>query len=103
MRKLLYKQQLYMIATIGDLLVMMGQNSRSEALFYYFRLEDQVPENQLLAADRQPCQLRLCAHGFAGVLQRNGTSKGRHKRVDAGIQCAMTPHGSCKVRGSVAC
>jgi transposase len=27
---------------------MMGQHSRSEALFYYFRLEDQVPENHLL-------------------------------------------------------
>ena len=27
---------------------MMGQHSRSEALFYYFRLEDQVPETHLL-------------------------------------------------------
>ena len=27
---------------------MMGQHSRSEALFYYFRVEDQVPENHLL-------------------------------------------------------
>jgi transposase len=27
---------------------MMGQHDRSEALFYYFRLEDQVPENHLL-------------------------------------------------------
>lgn len=27
---------------------MMGHHSRSEALFYYFRLEDQVPENHLL-------------------------------------------------------
>ncbi len=27
---------------------MMGQHSRSEALFYYFRLEDQVPEAHLL-------------------------------------------------------
>jgi len=27
---------------------MMGQHSRGEALFYYFRLEDQVPENHLL-------------------------------------------------------
>jgi hypothetical protein len=26
----------------------MGQHSRSEALFYYFRLEDQVPESHLL-------------------------------------------------------
>jgi transposase len=27
---------------------MMGQHTRSESLFYYFRLEDQVPENHLL-------------------------------------------------------
>jgi len=27
---------------------MMGQHDRSEALFYYFRLEDQVPENYLV-------------------------------------------------------
>jgi transposase len=33
---------------LGGALVMMGQHSRSEALFYYFRLEDQVPENHLL-------------------------------------------------------
>jgi transposase len=33
---------------VGGALVMMGQHSRSEALFYYFRLEDQVPETHLL-------------------------------------------------------
>ncbi len=27
---------------------MMGQHPRSESLFYYFRIEDQVPENHLL-------------------------------------------------------
>ena len=27
---------------------MMGEHDRSEALFYYFRLEDQVPESHLL-------------------------------------------------------
>jgi hypothetical protein len=27
---------------------MMGQHARSEALFYYFRLEDQIPESHLL-------------------------------------------------------
>jgi len=27
----------------GGLLIMMGQHDRSEALLYYFRLEDQVP------------------------------------------------------------
>ena len=32
------------ILIVGGLLIMMGQHDRSEALFYYFRLEDQVPE-----------------------------------------------------------
>jgi transposase len=36
------------ISIAGGLLIMMGQHARSEALFYYFRLEDQVPENHLL-------------------------------------------------------
>ena len=36
------------IAVLGGLLIMMGQHDRSEALFYYFRLEDQVPETHLL-------------------------------------------------------
>ena len=36
------------IRIFGGLLIMMGQHDRSEALFYYFRLEDQVPENHLL-------------------------------------------------------
>jgi transposase len=36
------------ILILGGLLIMMGRHSRSEALFYYFRLEDQVPENHLL-------------------------------------------------------
>src|SRR5512133_2417765 len=35
-------------ASFGGLLLMMGQKSRAESLFYYFRLEDQVPENHLL-------------------------------------------------------
>jgi len=32
----------------GALLIMMAQNTRSESLFYYFRIEDQVPEHHLL-------------------------------------------------------
>src|SRR5579864_7794353 len=36
------------IFILGGLLMMMGQHDRSEALFYYFRLEDQVPETHLL-------------------------------------------------------
>ena len=33
---------------LGGLLITMGQHDRSEALFHYFRLEDQVPETHLL-------------------------------------------------------
>src|SRR5215472_5973768 len=36
------------ISILGGLLTMMGHHAPSEALFYYFRLEDQVPENHLL-------------------------------------------------------
>jgi transposase len=39
---------LLFIAMLGGLLLMMGQHSRSESLFYYFRIEDQVPETHLL-------------------------------------------------------
>src|SRR5476649_1898259 len=39
---------LCLILIVGGLLIMMGQHDRSEALFYYFRLEDQVPEKHLL-------------------------------------------------------
>ena len=36
------------ITIFGGMLIMMGQHTRSAALFYYFRLEDQAPENHLL-------------------------------------------------------
>src|SRR5437764_7506256 len=39
---------LCLILIVGGLLIMMGHHFRGEALFYYFRLEDQVPENHLL-------------------------------------------------------
>ena len=36
------------ISIFGGLLIMMGHHARSEALFYYFRLDDQIAENHLL-------------------------------------------------------
>ena len=39
---------LCVIAILGGSWSMMGQHTRSESLFYYFRIEDQVPENHLL-------------------------------------------------------
>src|SRR3954454_12969029 len=39
---------LWWISMVGGLLIMMGHLYRGESLFYYFKLEDQVPENHLL-------------------------------------------------------
>ena len=38
---------------------MMGHHSRSESLFYYFRLEDQAPENHLLPWSSREGALRV--------------------------------------------
>ena len=51
---------LCLILIVGGLLIMMGRHGRSEAQFYYFRLEDQVPENHLLRL-RGASVLSLCA------------------------------------------
>ena len=36
------------ISIFGGPLIMMGSHARSEVLFYYFRLEDHIPDNHLL-------------------------------------------------------
>jgi transposase len=38
---------------------MMGQQERRESLFYYFRLEDQIPEDHLLRLIDQHVDLSL--------------------------------------------
>jgi hypothetical protein len=48
---------------------MMGHQSRSEALFYYFRLEDQVPENHLLRLIDRHFNFELA---ISGALNRKG-------------------------------
>jgi hypothetical protein len=35
---------------------MRGQQRRMESLFYYFRLQDQIPEDHLLSSACQPCR-----------------------------------------------
>jgi transposase len=47
----------------GALLIMMGQNTGSESLFYYFRIEDHVPEDHLLRLIDRHIDLR----SFAGL------------------------------------
>jgi hypothetical protein len=63
------------ITILGGALLMMGQHSHSEALFYYFRLEDQVPETHLLRLKRTITilQRRVNRH-------RSGRSRGESLR-----------------------
>jgi transposase len=64
------------IAILGGLLVMMGQHDRSEALFYHFRLEDQVPENHLLRLIEKHISFE-----FVRELLRNSYSEQKVRRV----------------------
>src|SRR3979409_974337 len=66
-----------LIFIVGGLLIMMGQHDRSEALFYYFRLDDQIPESHLLR--------RIDRHvSFAFVRERlrNSYSRGGRPSID---------------------
>ena len=63
---------LLFIAMLGGLLLMMGHHARSESLFYYFRLEDQVPENHLLRLIDKHVSFDFGAGAIEGELQRHG-------------------------------
>jgi hypothetical protein len=52
-----------LILIVGGVRIMMGQHDRAEALFYYFRLEDQVPETHLLQSSKGTSALPSCARG----------------------------------------
>src|ERR1700751_819231 len=69
--------------TFGGLLLMMGRHSRAESLFYYFRLEDQVPENHLLRLNRSPRQLGIYSSQVEGRLQRRGKAIDRPRTAVA--------------------
>ncbi len=47
-----HSRMLCLILIVGGLRIMMGQHDRSEALFYYIRLEDQVPEIERVRRER---------------------------------------------------
>src|SRR3989442_451311 len=60
------------ISIFGGLLIMMGQHDRSEALFYYFRLEDQVPENHLLRLIDKHISFELVREQLKDSYSENG-------------------------------
>src|ERR1700694_3866297 len=70
---------LLLIAILGGLLIMMGQRTRSEALFYYFRLEDQVPETHLLRLIEKHISFAFRARKAERELQRYGSSVHRSR------------------------
>jgi hypothetical protein len=49
------------ILILGGLLIMMGHHARSEALFYYFRLEDQIPETICCGSSISTSASSLCS------------------------------------------
>jgi hypothetical protein len=55
------------ISILGGLLVMMGHHARSEALFYYFRLEDQIPEKPSAAAELTSTSARRFYERFGSM------------------------------------
>jgi hypothetical protein len=61
----------FWISIAGGLLIMMGHHARSEALFYYFRLEDQVPESHLLLCCGC-CNIAIGAHHPGLTSERKG-------------------------------
>jgi hypothetical protein len=62
---------------------MMGHHARSEALFHYLRLEDQIPENRLLRLIERHIQLRNCAAATQRQRQRNPSALSRSRTAAA--------------------
>jgi transposase len=65
---------LCLIPIVGGLLIMMGQHDRSEALFYYFRLDDQVPETHLLRLIEKHISFAFVREKLKTEFQRDGPS-----------------------------
>ena len=62
------------ILIFGGLLIMMGRHARSVALFYYFRLEDQVPEHHLLRLIDKHIRFEVCAGAIERELHWQGSA-----------------------------
>ena len=84
------------ILIVGGLLIMMGQHDRSEALFYYFRLEDQVPETHLLRLIEKHISFAFVRERLKGSYSDTGRpfTSGRREPV-----CGRLPTGSGSVMG----
>jgi transposase len=75
------------ISIFGGRLIMMGQHSRSEALFYYFRLEDQVPENHLLRLIDKHISLELVRERLRTSYSESGRPSIDPEPASLVVQC----------------
>jgi hypothetical protein len=73
-RKKVILLMLCLILIVGGLLIMTGQHDRSEALFYYFRLEDQVPENHLLRPIEKHISFAFVREQLKGSYSETGST-----------------------------
>jgi hypothetical protein len=76
---------------VGGLLIMMGQHDRSEALFYYFRLEDQIPETHLLRLIEKHIS-------FAFVREKLGHGPKNVRMFDLGQCFSIVDEGHAELR-----
>jgi transposase len=60
------------ISIFGGLLIMTGHHARSKALFYYFRREDQVPENHRLRLIDQHISFEFVREQLKDSYSQNG-------------------------------
>jgi hypothetical protein len=56
----------------GGTSTMMGQQTRTESLFYYFRLEDEIPEDHLLRLIDQHVELSFVRERVKGLYSTTG-------------------------------
>ena len=83
--------------TSGGLLLMMGRHSRAESLFYYFRLEDQIPEDHLLRLiDRHvmTCPRSSRTESY-DTFRFENTSPSYHRTDIVSSRARLQAHGPC--------
>ena len=88
--------------TPGGLPIMMGQQVRSESLFYYFKLDDYLPKNHLLRHGRFQAS-RLFDQLFEEIVRQCvevGLVQGDHLSVDGSSSRPMPAPAAHRPRAS---
>ena len=83
---------------------MMGQHARSESLFYYFKLDDYIPESHLLRRIDKHISFAFVREQLEGQLQRYGTTvdRSRTAAADPADRLPVRHHQRAQVGGRAA-